>query len=186
MATTAKKIGQKYTWDDYRRWPEEERWEIIDGTAYGMTPAPSIKHQSISRQIIMALTAYLSDKSSMPFYAPTDVVFGEANIVQPDLLVVCDKNKITEANIQGAPDLIVEILSPATSLKDKREKKALYERFGVSEYIIVNPLDDTVERYCLEAGKYVGPDIFNWDEMLPSKIFPGLNLDLKNVFGKTA
>ena len=184
MTTTASKIGRKYTWDDYKNWPDGERWEIINGEAYSMTPAPTTKHQRISMQMTTSLVNYFRGKPCEPFYAPTDVVLDESNIVQPDLIVVCDKNKITEANIQGAPDLIIEILSPSTSLKDKREKKDVYERFGVKEYIIVNPMDDTLERYVLEDGQYGRQNIFNWDELFASKIFPGLEIGLKGVFGR--
>lgn len=154
--TTAKKVGRRYTMGS-RRWPDGEYWELIDGEAYDMTPAQSIRHQTILGILHHRLIEFFAGKSCSPFLAPTDVVFDESNIVQPDILVVCDKNKITAANIQGAPDLIAEILSPSTSLKDKREKKALYERFGVREYIIVNPFDDTVERFCLESGRYGSP-----------------------------
>jgi len=184
MTTTAKKIGRKYTWDDYKNWPDDERWEIIDGEAYSMTPAPTTKHQSIVGELHGNLRDYLKGHPCRAFIAPTDVVLDESNIVQPDLLVVCDKSKITVANIQGAPDLIVEILSPSTSLKDKREKKDLYERFGVREYIIVNPMDDTVEQYILADGKYGRQEIFNWDELFASKIFPGLEIELREVFGR--
>lgn len=185
MVTTAKKIGRKFTWDDYKHWPDDERWEIIDGEAYNMTPAPSIRHQAISGELFGILRDHLKGHPCRPFIAPTDVILSESDIVQPDVLVVCDKSKITEANIQGAPDMVVEILSPSTSVKDKREKKTIYERFGVREYIIVNPMDDSVERYFLDLNRYIGPEIFNWDEILVSKIFPDLHLDLKDIFGRT-
>lgn len=120
-----------------------------------------------------------------PFHAPTDVVFDERNIVQPDLLIICDQNKITDKNIQGAPDLIVEILSPSTALKDKREKKALYERFGVREYLIVYPAEELVERFAIaDGGRYVTEEVFGWDETLPLAIFPELILNLWEVFDK--
>ncbi len=184
MTTMAKKVGRKYTWDDYKNWPDGERWEIINGEAYSMTPAPTTKHQRISMQMTIALANHFRGKPCETFYAPTDVVLDQSNIVQPDLIVVCDKSKITEANIQGAPDLIIEILSQSTALKDKREKKDIYERFGVREYIIVNPMDDTLERYVLEDGQYGRQNIFNWDELFASKIFPGLEIGLKGVFGR--
>lgn len=128
MGSTAEK--RKFTYADYKNWPDDERWEIIDGEEYNMTLAPTVKHQRISANLFSILTAFFKGKQCRPFYAPMDVVLDDFNVVQPDLLVVCDPNKITEANIQGAPDFVVEILSPSTKLKDKREKKALYERFG--------------------------------------------------------
>jgi Uma2 family endonuclease len=184
MGSTAKKIGNGFTYRDYVRWPDDERWEIIAGEAYAMTPAPSIKHQKISHYISTVFGQFFKDRECEPFHAPTDVVFDYQNIVQPDLLVVCDKSKLTENNIQGAPDLIVEILSPSTALKDKREKRALYERFGVREYLIVYPADELVERLLLDDGRYGMPEVFGWDEVLHFAGFPELHLDLWEVFDK--
>jgi Uma2 family endonuclease len=114
------------------------------------------------------------------------VVLDEDTVVQPDVFVVCDRDKITEENIQGTPDLVVEILSPATRIRDKREKKALYERFGVREYLIVSPDEELVERYRLVDRRYWSPDIFNWDETLTSFAFPELTLNLWEIFDKEA
>lgn len=184
MGSPVKKGDHKYTYADYRTWPDEERWEIIDGEAYAMTPAPSVKHQRIATQLIKTFGNLLDKKPCEPFAPPVDVVLDESNVVQPDLIVVCDKGKITDANIQGAPDLVVEILSPSTGLKDRREKKALYERFGVREYLLVHPEDETVERYSLVEGRYAGPDVFGWDETMRLSAFPELELQLWEVFGR--
>lgn len=184
MGSPAKRINRKYTWNDYTTWPDGERWEIIDGEAYDMTPAPTTRHQQVAGRIFQEFAAFFKGKPCIPFYAPTDVVFDEFNIVQPDILVVCDRKKITEANIQGAPDLVVEILSPATALKDIREKKALYERSGVREYLIVHPVDEIVERYTLREQGYGVPDVFGWDETMSLAIFPELDLHLWEAFGK--
>ena len=184
MGTTAEKRGNGFTYRDYLTWPEDERWEIIGGDAYAMTPAPSIKHQMVSRYLISLFAHFFTGRECEPFHAPTDVVFDEQNIVQPDLLVVCDRNKITESNIKGAPDLIIEILSPSTALKDKREKKALYERFGVREYLIVYPAEELVGRFTLLDQAYGTEEVFGWDEVLPLAIFPDLRLNLWEVFDK--
>jgi len=184
MGPTAEKTGNVFTYSDYLRWPEDERWEIISGEAYAMTPAPSIRHQEISGYFYSLFAQYFKGRGCKPFHAPTDVVFDEQNIVQPDLLIICDKNKITENNIQGAPDLVVEILSPSTALRDKREKRALYERFGVREYLIVYPAEELVERCALTDGRYGIADVFGWDEVLSSAIFPELRLNLWEVFDK--
>jgi Uma2 family endonuclease len=181
MGSTAEK--RKFTYADYKSWPDEERWEIIDGEAYNMTPAPGLRHQAISMNLSRIFANYFFGKPYRLFSAPTDVILDDFNIVQPDLLVVCDSNKLTEANIQGAPDLVVEILSPSTKLKDKREKKALYERFGVREYLIVYPEDEMVEQYRLVDARYVS-DVFNWDQKLPLFAFPDLELPLWDVFEK--
>lgn len=184
MGPTAEKLGNGFTYNDYVGWPDDERWEVISGEAYAMTPAPSIRHQLISQYLSTAFGVFFKGGGCKTFPAPTDVVFDEQNIVQPDLLVVCDKSKITEKNIQGAPDLVVEILSPSTALKDKREKKALYERFGVREYLIVYPAEELVERVVLTDGCYGVADLFGWEEVLTSAIFPELRLNLWEVFDK--
>ncbi|MBN4079178.1 Uma2 family endonuclease [Beggiatoa alba] len=123
--TVVKKSAEKYTYSDYLTWLDDERWEIINGEAYNMSPAPSIKHQNVTGMFFRIIGNKLAGKPCRPFVAPTDVVLSDHDIVQPDIIVVCDEKKISEANIQGAPDLVVEVLSPATALKDKREKKAL-------------------------------------------------------------
>ncbi len=180
----ALKRRRKFTYHDYLTWPDEERWELIDGEAYSMSPAPKTRHQRIlwnlSRSIDNQKEAL---KGCVPFMAPTDVVLDEFNVVQPDLLVVCSKKKITEDNIKGAPDLIVEITSPTTELKDRREKKALYEKFGVREYIIVFPEREYLERYILKNKKYGPPEIFNWDETLKLRTFR-IEIKLHEVFEK--
>jgi len=164
MMGLAVKKERRYTYEDYLTWPDEERWEIIDGEAYDMSPAPRTKHQRIVTQLAITLGNKVKEKGCRLFVAPTDVVFDEYNVVQPDVFVVCDRSKITEANIQGAPRLIIEIISPTTGLKDKREKKSLYERFGVKEYIIIYLEKEYVERFCLREGKFNPAEIFNWDE----------------------
>ncbi len=184
MGSTAKQHEGKFTYADYANWPNEERWEIINGVAYDMTPAPTLKHQTVLGNFHAELVNRFKGKPCKVFIAPTDVVFDDENIVQPDLLVVCDKDKMTQANIQGAPDLIIEVLSPSTSRKDKREKKALYERYGVREYLLVYPIDEMVERFSLDNDKYLQPEIINWDEMWESSIFPGLELPLCEIFEK--
>ena len=184
MGSTVKKSRRKFTYNDYKTWPDDERWEIIDGEAYAMTPAPNLRHQTVLINLAGHFCNFFKNKSCRPFVAPTDVVMDDFNIVQPDLLVVCDRNKMTEANIQGTPDLVVEVLSPSTSLNDKREKKAIYERFGVREYLLVYPDDALVERYSLTEGKYASPDILNWDERFRSTAFPDLEIDLWEIFEK--
>ena len=178
----AKKESIKYSYHDYLNWPDDERWEIINGIAYNMTPAPKIKHQKISGKLYVSIYGQLDKiRGCDIFSAPTDVVFDEFNIVQPDIFVVCDKNKITEDNIKGAPDLIIEITSPSTEIKDRREKKQLYEKFGVGEYIIVFPDREYIERYFLENGRYQAPEIFNWDETVKLNTFD-IKLKLWEIF----
>jgi Uma2 family endonuclease len=119
----AKEKDQCFTYADYANWPEDERWELIDGKAHAVTPTPSTRHQAVVGNCFRILSIALRGHVCRCFVAPTDVVLSRVDVVQPDVLVVCDQAKITEANIQGAPDLVVEVASPATGLKDKRDKK---------------------------------------------------------------
>lgn len=184
MGPLAEDIGKRFTYAEYCTWDDDQRWELIDGVPYNMTPAPTTRHQRILGNLHLRISSHLAGKICTPLLSPTDVVFDDHNVVQPDLLVVCDQGKITEANIQGAPDLIVEILSPATGRKDRREKKALYERFGVREYIVLDPLNETVERLTLTDGRYGQPDVFGWDETIRFLVLPELELELWDIFEK--
>lgn len=181
MAQAIKK-QRRYSVEDYQEWPDDEKWEIIDGVTYDMSPAPRIKHQNIVSNFHINFKTHLEN----PCYtgiAPTDVVLDAHSVVQPDVFIVCDGGKITENNIQGAPDLIVEVVSPGTEVKDRREKKRLYEQSGVKEYLIVFPEREYVERYVLEEGQYGSPEIFNWDEHLRLSIFP-IEVKLAEIFEK--
>jgi Uma2 family endonuclease len=184
MGPLAYQEEHKWTYADYLTWDDGQRWEIIDGEAINMSPAPTLRHQAIIGNIFTSFHGFLRGKLCRPFIAPTDVVFDDENVVQPDMLVVCDPDKRTGVNIQGAPDLIVEILSPSTSVRDRREKKALYERFGVGEYLIVDPVDDSVDRYLLLDGRYGSPEAFDWSAKLTLHLFPELTLNLWEVFEK--
>ena len=176
------KQQRRYSVEDYQEWPDNEKWEIIDGILYDMSPAPRIKHQNIVGNFFLNFKTHPAN----PCYtgiAPTDVVLDAYSVVQPDVFIVCDGGKITENNIQGAPDLIVEVVSPGTEVKDRREKKRLYEQSGVKEYLIVFPEREYVERYVLEEGQYGSPEIFNWDEHLRLSIFP-IEVKLAEIFEK--
>lgn len=184
MGPLAYKLEQKWTYADYLAWDDGKRWEIIDGEAYNMSPAPTLRHQAIIGNIFALFHLFLRGKPCRPFIAPTDVVLDNENVVQPDMIVVCDPNKRTGVNVQGAPDLVIEILSPSTSLRDRRLKKALYEHFGVTEYLIVDPVAETLDRYLLIDGRYGSPEIFDWSEPLTLQLFPDLTLNLWEVFEK--
>lgn len=184
MANTAQKIAP-FTYQDYQKLPEGERLEIIDGVVYDMTPSPTVKHQKIVGNFFGLVHGFFKGKECTPFVAPMDVVLDDINVVEPDVFVVCDKSKITEANIKGAPDLIIEVLSPSNSVKDRRVKKQLYQAHGVREYLIVSPMEETVERFYLKAdGRYGESDIFDWHESFASRIFPDLIFNMRVIFDK--
>ncbi len=181
MPVTKRETQELFSYGDYMQWPDGERWEIIAGQAYSMSPSPSVKHQRIVSNFDFQFHCGSKDKCSH-FIAPMDVVLDEFNVVQPDIFVVCDSDKITPENIQGTPDLIVEVVSPSTEIKDRREKKNLYEKFGVREYIIVFPEREYLERYELVNQAYGAPEIFNWDETLTLMTFPGFTIKLWEIF----
>ncbi len=182
---------EKYTYGDYLTWPDEERWELIDGVPYNMTPAPSRAHQDISRELMLQLAVYLKDKNCQVYAAPFDVRLPKGDeederietVVQPDLVVVCDENKLDERGCKGAPDLVIEILSPYTAGKDMKIKRDLYERVGVLEYWLADPTNKTLQVYKIgNDGKYGPPQVYTTEEEVKVEIFPDLGIDLTRVF----
>lgn len=186
-----KKVYKDYfTYSQYRNWPDNERWELIDGKAYGMSPAPGMTHQNISGEFFRQIANYLDDKPCRIFAAPFDVFLPEKNesedeistIVQPDIVVVCNHSKLSEKGCTGAPDIVIEILSPSSSSRDQIIKRDLYENRSVQEYWIVHPVDKIVWKYVLYKGHYIKPLIFDYKGVPFFNIFPDLNINLKKVF----
>lgn len=171
---------KKIKWSDYISSKDELHYEVIDGTIYDMSPSPSERHQRILGNFYVLLRENLRDSQCVAYITPLDVYLDEYNFVQPDIFVVCDKAKIKE-KIYGPPDLIVEILSSFTAIKDKKIKKALYERFGVKEYIIIHPEEGLVEKYIYHEGRYREAEIFGIEDLLPLSTL-GVELPLKDVF----
>lgn len=176
------------------QWEDDQRWELIEGVAYNMTPAPSPRHQEISAELMRQLTNFFLDKQCKVYAAPFDVRFPEnkeadeniKTVVQPDISVVCDLKKVDEKGCRGAPDLIIEIISPFTARKDLKEKLFLYERGGVKEYWIVEPVDRVLMQYKLENNikRYGRAVIFSDEDKIPAAIFPDLEIDLSLVFNE--
>jgi len=171
-----------FTWTDYRTWPDDERWEIIAGVAYAMAPAPSTRHQSITLNLASRFRERLAGKPCRPFIAPTDVKLSDLDVVQPDILVVCDPARITPTHIAGAPDVVIEILSPATAVKDLRQKKALYERAGVREYLVIDPLEQYAIRFLLGPDGFDKGTVFAADELLVIATLEALEIPLWEIF----
>ena len=150
---------------DYLGWPDGVRYELIDGEAYLMAPAPGVRHQTLAGELYRQLANALAGSPCKPFAAPLDVRLPHADeaddkidsVVQPDVLVVCDPAKLDERGVRGAPDFIVEVLSPATAAHDQIRKLALYERAGVREYWLVHPVDRVLAAYRLTDGVYPRP-----------------------------
>ncbi|MBI4756027.1 MAG: Uma2 family endonuclease [Betaproteobacteria bacterium] len=179
---STKRNDVRFTWADYCTWHEDEAWELIDGTAYAMSPAPSTKHQTIAGNMFGALLQRLRGRPCKPFIAPTDVKLSDLDVVQPDILVVCEPSRITPTHIEGAPDVVVEVLSPATSAKDLRQKKALYERCAVREYVVVDPLEHYAIRFLNGADGFDKGTVFAADEMLVFATLEGMEVPLWEVF----
>jgi Uma2 family endonuclease len=183
MNSVLKPKSERYTVADYMGWDDDERWELIDGIAYNMSPAPAIRHHDAASNLFVILRQRLKGKPCKPFIAPVDVVLSEIDVVQPDVFVVCDPAKITPKNIQGAPDFIVEVLSPSTSRKDLREKKALFERVGVAEYLVLDPLERYAQLFRLDAnGRFGAAEVYGPDESLNLRVLGEEALDLAQVF----
>jgi len=186
------KTQTAFTYNDYLKWPDEERWELIYGEAWDMSPAPNRKHQSISGKLFFQIEDFLKDKDCYVYNAPFDVRLPENGkdkdnetdtVVQPDLLVVCDKSKLDESGCKGAPDWIIEILSPSTAVKDLNNKYQLYEARGVKEYWIIDPSNNYLSVYLLDvSGKYFRSGVYSSDSKVPSSTLPELTIDLNPVF----
>ncbi len=182
--------GEQYTYADYLKFEYDHMVELIRGKIFKMTPAPSSGHQEISIALGSIIFTYLKDKKCKVFDAPFDVVLPVHNqkkssattVVQPDICVICDLDKIDKAGCNGAPDLIIEILSPSTSKKDLNDKYSIYEESGVKEYWIVMPQEKLVEVFYLESGKYQRIKAYTSDEIISPILFPDLEIQLQEVF----
>jgi Uma2 family endonuclease len=178
-----------YTYADYLKWKFQERVELIRGKIFKMSPAPNSRHQTISGNLHGIVWTYLQGNPCKVFSAPFDVRLplpkGEKpyTVVQPDLSVICDSGKIDELGCNGAPDLVIEILSPGNSGKEMREKFEVYEEAGVREYWIVDPERESVISYVLnKQGKYIGLPPKTAGQRMAPAIFPELQIDLGEVF----
>ena len=196
-----------FTYSDYLTWPDDERWELIDGVAYDMSPAPERRHQGVLAYLASRFVNHFENEACSVYIAPFDVVLPNsehavkeeesANVVQPDLVVVCDSSKLTTRGCTGAPDFVLEILSPSTAFKDMDDKLHLYERHGVREYWILNPANDTLIVYSVLPAatentssshapplpvKYCKPVLHTSDEVVSPRVFPELSIDLTRVF----
>ncbi len=180
-----------YTYADLLQIPENEgRFELYDGKLVALA-SPSTIHQDISIQLAAQLHAFLAGKACKVFTAPLDVRLFEQNtdspddvklVVQPDIMVVCNKDQIDSNGIHGAPTLVIEILSDSTKQTDKIVKFNLYQRADVKEYWIVDPDRQTVQVFTLEDGAYHAPDVYTARSEIPVSVLPRCIIDLTQVF----
>lgn len=173
-----------YTYADYLTWPDDARYELIDGEAFLMAPAPLIEHQEVAGDVYHQLRNQLDGKPCRPYIAPVDVRLPRADeadaaidtVVQPDVLVVCDPSKIDRRGVRGAPDWVLEVLSPSTAAHDQIAKRRTYERAGVRDYWLVHPGDRTLTVYVLENGQYGRPEIYELKDETPIGVLPGVSI----------
>jgi Uncharacterized protein conserved in cyanobacteria len=176
-----------YTYQDWLTW--NGAWELINGKAYNMSPAPTAIHQYIVGELYFALRTFFQNRSCFVFVAPFDVRLSENeeyempdHIVQPDLSVICSRDQIFKNGCQGAPSLIIEVLSPSTALKDFNEKFNLYQKYGVQEYWIVDPGNRTVHVYTLQEGTYQVRNLYTEHDVIHSNFFNDLNVPMGSLF----
>ncbi|MFA7097958.1 MAG: Uma2 family endonuclease [Gammaproteobacteria bacterium] len=178
----ARRDNVYHTYADYLGWPEDVRYELIDGVAYLMAPAPDLAHQEVAGEIYFQLRNALEGSPCRALIAPVDVRLPKANetderidtVVQPDVLVVCDAAKLDRRGVRGAPDLVVEVLSPSTASHDHVLKRRVYERAGVLEYWLIHPTDRMVTIYRLADVEYGKPDVQELTGETPVGVLPGV------------
>lgn len=189
-------LNGTYSYADYLLWQFEERVELIKGKVMLMA-APNVQHQRYSKRLALDIGNFFRNKQCELFIAPFDVKLYDSQksklsdkevftVVQPDLCVICDKDKLTEKGCDGAPDWIIEILSKGNSKKELRFKYELYEENGVSEYWLVYPYEQAVQQFVLNAKtqKYELAAMFPGDEVASPILFPDLKIDLAEVFAE--
>ncbi len=181
---------KRYVYRDYLTWPEEQRWELIDGIAYQQA-APTWQHQSVVGELLTQFRTYLRGKECQVFAAPFDLRLSNtaakdeevATVIQPDLLVVCDKSRLKGTGYLGVPPLVIEVISPASSKMDRLYKFNKYEQAGVREYWLVEPEGKLVSVFTLQINQRYGrPEIYSEEDEIPVGIFRELRISLKEVF----
>jgi Uma2 family endonuclease len=177
-----------YSYADYLKWTFDGMVELINGKIFKMAPAPSTNHQIVAANILYELKHFLKSRPCVVFIAPFDVRLSKIvnkkqvdSVVQPDICIICDSTKIDEKGCNGAPDMIVEILSPSTAQRDLELKYALYEENGVREYWIVQPNDQTVSVFDLKENKFQLRGIYHRQRIVRVETI-GLDIDLNEVF----
>ncbi|QXU40020.1 Uma2 family endonuclease [Pedobacter sp. D749] len=180
-----------YSYSNYLNWLFPERVELIKGKIFKMSPAPSRVHQEVAGNIFLKIGNFLEGKPCKVYPAPFDVRFPKESkadkdvytVLQPDICVICDKSKLDARGCIGAPDLVIEILSPGNTKMELLNKYRVYEEFGVKEYWVVSQSDQSILIYTLnEMGKFQPSKIFTLSEKITSTVLPGFELALDDVF----
>jgi Uma2 family endonuclease len=185
-------INKTYTYADYLKWTFDDRLELIKGKIFKMTPAPGSVHQRISLRLARWIANYLEGKSCEIFLAPFDVrlIRRSSNdkdittVVQPDVCVICDPLKVDDKGCLGAPDIVVEILSPGNNKKELKNKYEVYEEAGVLEYWIIHPQEKTFMKYSLIKGKFQPSRLLTIGDEVTTPVLPGFSLNLEGLFAE--
>ncbi len=182
----------RFTYADYLTWDDDQRWELIDGEAFCMSPGPNRLHQKWLGELHRQIANYLEGKPCEVYLAPFDVRLSEdlaasdeetTTVVQPDISIVCDHEKLDDRGVKGAPDLVVEIISPSTAKRDITTKYELYQRHGVKEYWLMYPNDRMLLVYRLsDDGRYAAPEVFGDSDIVPVPLLGDLIIDMGKVF----
>lgn len=190
-------LSASYSYADYMTWQFDETVELIKGKISLMSPAPNVNHQRLSTCLLGQLFIYFRHKPSQVFAAPFDVRLYDRRksilasqdiftVVQPDICVICDPDKLDEQGCNGAPDWIIEIVSKSSSKKDAQIKHALYAESGVTEYWLVFPYETIIQQFVLnDQGQYQLRCSFAGDDMATSHLFPDLSIALSELFPDT-
>jgi Uma2 family endonuclease len=182
---------ERYTWRDYQSWSDDERWELFNGMAWAMSPAPNRSHQKLLIELGRQFANFLLGAECQVFVAPFDVKLSEESadeddptVFQPDLVLCCDPSKLKDWGMQGAPDLVVEILSPKTGVRDRKVKFDLYERYRVGEYWILDPDGQVLEIYRHNGSRYERVGAFSGEDTVPVSMLPGFTVEMALLFPK--
>lgn len=190
MTDPARKT-ERYTYGDYLRWSDDERYELIDGTAYLMAPAPNWRHQELAGEIFRQISNQLVGKPCRPAIAPLDVRLPKGDeadervdtVVQPDVLIVCHGERIDRRGVRGAPSFVLEVLSPSSASHDQIRKRRVYERAGVAEYWILHPVDGVLTIYRRSSdASFSPPEIVEASGVIELSSVPGVSVDFAGLY----
>lgn len=182
----------RYTYGDYLLWQGDDRWELIDGAPFDISPAPGRRHQEVVVQLLTQIASFLEGNTCQVYVAPFDVRLPATDetdeaivdVVQPDISVICDRSKLDDAGCRGAPDWVIEVVSPRTAARDHSQKRDLYERSGVREYWVVDPADQGLIVFALDSatGGFGPPRGGPAHDIAAPGLFPRLVIDWSRVF----